>query len=225
MQPLGTRGALTAQLGLADVSMFAGEYGRAGEEFSAGVAMAADVGSTYFEASLRVGLAEAQLRAGESPSVVAETLHAALDRIGGLPRQVPAALMYLEIGDVDSAQAIADGLKENLQPQNRSYARLIEGMIALQGGDAVAAVESISAGIDLADLWLLRFYRGIAYFEAGFAAEALDEFTTCNERRGEASALYLDDLPTYRYMAPLPQWMASAEQQLGMSGGVQNTLR
>ncbi len=217
MQPLGTRGELTAQLGLADVSMFAGEYDRAREEFGAGVAMAEEVGSSYFEATMRVGLAEALLRDGADHALVAETLRAALDRIGGLPRQVPAALMYLEIGDVDSARAIADALKENLQPQNRAYARLIEGAIAIQAGDAVAAVDSMSAGIALADLWLLRLYRGIAYLEAGFAAEALDEFTTCHERRGEASAIFLDDLPTYRYAAALPSWIGRAQQALGMN--------
>jgi tetratricopeptide (TPR) repeat protein len=217
MQPLGTRGALTAQLGLADVSMFAGEYARAAEEFTAAIATAAEVGSTYFEATSRVGLAEALLRAGADQAQVAENLRAALDRIGGLPRVVPAALMYLEMDNPELAREIADGLQENLQPQNRAYARLIDGMIALQAGDAVAAVESISAGIELADLWLLRFYRGIAYLEAGFAAEALDEFTACQERRGEASAVFLDDLPTYRYTTTLPDWTSRAQQELGMA--------
>jgi tetratricopeptide (TPR) repeat protein len=225
MQPTGARGELTGQLGLADVSMFADEYERAGEEFSAGIAMAEEVGSSYFEATARVGLAEAQLRAGADQALVAETLRKALDKIGGLPRQVPAALMYVEIGNVDAARAIADGLKENLQPQNRAYAAMIEGMIALQAGDAVTAIDSITAGIELADLWLLRFHRGIAYLEAGFSAEALDEFTTCNERRGEASALFLDDLPTYRYTARLPDWTAKAQQELGMTGGASESAR
>ena len=213
----GTRGELTAQLGLADTSMFAGEFDRAADEFAAGVAMAEEAGSTYYESTMRVGLAEALLRSGAGDDVVAQTLLTTLETLGGLPRQVPAALMYIEIGDIESARQIGASLEKNLQPQNRAYARLVEGVIARQAGDAVKAVESISAGIELADLWLLRFYRGIAYLEAGFGAEALDEFTVCRERRGEASAVFLDDLPTYRYAATLPDWTDRAQQQLAMA--------
>ena len=38
----------------------------------------------------------------------------------------------------------------------------------------------------------------------------------CSDRRGEATALFLDDMPTYRYLATLPYWTARAEQGLGM---------
>ena len=46
---------------------------------------------------------------------------------------------------------------------------------------------------------------------------ALDEFTICMERRGEAASLFLDDLPTYRYVAPLYYWLGVAQQELFMS--------
>lgn len=216
MQAAGTRGALTAQLGLADVAMFAGEFAEARELFSAGVAKAEEAGSSYFEATMRIGLSEALLMERAGAVTVEESLLQTLETSGGLPRQVPAALMYLEIGDTESARLIAESLAKNLQPQNRAYAALINGVIAMKSGDAVTAIETIASGIELADLWLLRFYSGIAYLEAGFGAEALDEFTACQERRGEASALFLDDLPTYRYMATLPYWTGRAQFELGM---------
>ncbi|MDH5456779.1 MAG: hypothetical protein OEY37_11940, partial [Gammaproteobacteria bacterium] len=147
---------------------------------------------------------------------IAAALVEAVETSGGLSREVPAALMYLAIGDTDAARLIANKLKSNLQPQNRAYAALIDGRVALAAGDAVAALDSISSGVALADLWLLRFHRGIAYLEAGYAAEALDEFTACFERRGEVSALFLDDLPTWHYMATLPYWQGRAQQELGM---------
>ena len=125
--------------------------------------------------------------------------------------------MYVEIGDVQSARLIEEALSKVLQPQSRAYATLINGVIALRDGDTVTAIDSISAGIELADLWLLRFYRGIAYLGAGYGAEALDEFTACYERRGEASAVFLDDLPTYRYAATLPYWKGRAQQAIGMA--------
>lgn len=224
MQPHGTRGQLTGQLGLADAAMFAGEFETARELLSAGVTMAEEAGSSYFRATMRIVLAEALLRQGVAADAVSQAILAAIESSGGLPRQVPAALMYLEIGDAESARLIAQSLGQNLQPQNRAYAALINGLLALQNGDTVTAIDSISAGIELADLWLLRFYRGQAYLEAGYAAEALDEFTACHERRGEASAVFLDDLPTYRYAATLPYWQGRAQQALGMAQDAQQSF-
>ena len=217
MQPAGIRGQLTGQIGLADAAMYAGEFDKARALFTEGIALAQDAGSSYFEATTRIGLSEALLRGGADDAAVAASLLEALDTSGGLSRQVPAALMYVEIGDVQSARLIEEALSKVLQPQSRAYATLINGVIALRDGDTVTAIDSISAGIELADLWLLRFYRGIAYLGAGYGAEALDEFTACYERRGEASAVFLDDLPTYRYAATLPYWKGRAQQAIGMA--------
>jgi tetratricopeptide (TPR) repeat protein len=217
MQPAGIRGQLTGQIGLADAAMYAGEFDKARALFTEGVALAQDAGSSYFEATMRIGLSEALLREGADDAAVSKALLETLDTSGGLSRQVPAALMYVEIGDVQSARLIEAALSKVLQPQSRAYATVINAMIALRDGDTVTAIDSISAGIELADLWLLRFYRGIAYLEAGYGAEALDEFTACYERRGEASAVFLDDLPTYRYAATLPYWKGRAQQAIGMT--------
>ena len=42
------------------------------------------------------------------------------------------------------------------------------------------------------------------------------ELELCQKRRGEATALLLDDLPTVRYLAALPYWLARAQEGLGM---------
>ncbi len=63
----------------------------------------------------------------------------------------------------------------------------------------------------------MRFHLGKVYFEGGRSAAALDEFTICDERRGEAASMFLDDFPTYRYVAPLHYWLARAQQELGMA--------
>ncbi len=36
------------------------------------------------------------------------------------------------------------------------------------------------------------------------------------DRQGEASSVFLDDLPTYRYMATIPYWLGRAQEELGM---------
>ncbi|MGD8895747.1 MAG: hypothetical protein PVJ73_06910, partial [Acidobacteriota bacterium] len=38
----------------------------------------------------------------------------------------------------------------------------------------------------------------------------------CERRRGEASAIFLDDIPTFRYLAPLPYWLGRAQEGMGM---------
>ena len=36
------------------------------------------------------------------------------------------------------------------------------------------------------------------------------------KRRGEATAIFLDDLPSVRYLAPVPYWLARAQDGLGL---------
>jgi tetratricopeptide (TPR) repeat protein len=130
---------------------------------------------------------------------------------------VPGALVYLAAGEADRAQEFADTLAETLSAQSRAYAELVRGVIAMRSGKNLEAIEGLTAAVDLADLWLLRFYLGRAYFEAGYFVEALDEFTAAADRHGEATAVFLDDLPSYRYIATLPYWLGRAQAELGMS--------
>jgi hypothetical protein len=87
------------------------------------------------------------------------------------------------------------------------------------------ALDMLREAVGLADLWLIRFHLGKAYLRAGYDAEALDEFTNCESRRGEASALFLDDLPTWRYIATLPYWKGRAQENLGIGTAAQQSYR
>jgi hypothetical protein len=50
---------------------------------------------------------------------------------------------------------------------------------------------------------------------AGNHVEALQELEICQKRRSEAMALFLDDVPSVRYLATLPYWLARAQQAAG----------
>ena len=65
---------------------------------------------------------------------------------------------------------------------------------------------ALREALALADLWLIRFQIGKAYLRAGSLAEALDELTALTVRAGEATSVFLDDMPTYRWMAEVPYW-------------------
>ena len=123
------------------------------------------------------------------------------------------------------AAKIANELSRQLQPQSRAYANMILGIIESRAGRHVNALDRLTSAIEMYDFWLLRFYLGQAYFAAGSYAEALDEFNISYDRRGEVSAIFLDDLPTWRYLATLPYWQGRAQQELGMSAAAQQSYQ
>ena len=43
-------------------------------------------------------------------------------------------------------------------------------------------------------------------------------------RRGEATAMFLDDRPSYRYLADLSYWLGRAQQGLGMGGAATSSF-
>lgn len=225
MQTKGVRGKMMSQIGLADAALYAGDFAAAEQALAGGIEAATQAGSQNNLATMRMVRAEMLWLQQRPEDQVRAALQEALETSGRLPREVPAALIYAELGDVAAASAIADKLAGALQPQSRAYGLLIRGRLALLGNDPVSAIESLTAGVALADLWLLRFHLGIAYLEAGYFAEAIDEFMACQTRRGEATAIFLDDVPTWRYMATLPYWSGRAQEGLGMRHAAQQNYR
>ena len=136
---------------------------------------------------------------------------------------VPAARVLTAAGRESEARALAAELESQLQPVNRAYGKVIAGEIALQRGAVPDAVDAFLAAQQMVDYtarggnkgyWLSRYGLGIAYVRAGHYAEALSEFDACAKRQGEVAAVFLDDVPTYRYLVPLWYWMARAQEGL-----------
>jgi tetratricopeptide (TPR) repeat protein len=224
MADASSRGAPTSNLGLADAAMFAGRYDDAEALLKSGIAQDRESGAERLVATKTIALAETHVRRQQVDAAL-EAASRALEESGGDSVLVPAALIYIEAGRLDEARDIAAELSQNLQPQSRAYGRLIEAMLAHADGNDVDAITRLIAAVEMADLWLLRYYLGRLYLESGYAAEALDEFTAADRRRGEAAAVFLDDLPTFRYTAMLPYWMGRAQEALGMQATAQESYR
>ena len=134
---------------------------------------------------------------------------------------VTAARLSLAAGRIEPAKAIAAELGQRLPAQSRAYGKLIEGEIALAAKRYPEALDALNAARKLADLWLVRYVSGLVYFDRGEYLEASSEFTKCQERRGEATAVFLDDLPTFRYYALVPYWLGRAREMRGLDAKTQ----
>ena len=59
-----------------------------------------------------------------------------------------------------------------------------------------------------------RYDAALAYLAAGAYAEAHAELEVCLKRRGEATALFLDESPTYHLFPPVYYYLGRAQEGL-----------
>jgi tetratricopeptide (TPR) repeat protein len=165
-------------------------------------------------AAKQIALAQSYAEVGQMPRALKAVKEAlALDRQENV--LVPAADIYLRSGRLREASDLAAELENKLQPQARAYAKIIDGNIALASGRRASALDHFREATKLADFWLARFKMGVTYVEAGHYAEALAELEACQKRRGEATAIFLDENPTFHYLATLPYWLGRAQEGVG----------
>jgi tetratricopeptide (TPR) repeat protein len=203
-------------MGLADLAMYEGRYADVIRSLPDAIATDEKAGNGAGAAAKLIALGEAQLAQGARDRAIASA-ESALKARPGEGVAVAAARLLIGARREAQAQQLAIELSKQTQGYSRAYADIVRAEIALAGGDAANAVESLRAAEKTADLWLLHFLRGRAYVEAGRFPEAIAEFENCVRRRGEATAIFLDDVPSVRYLATLPYWHGRAQEGLGLS--------
>ncbi len=216
LQILDAAGASIAAMGLADEAMYEGRLTDAVSILEAGIR--SDQANQDPSAAERKGaaLAMAHLRLGNSRQALARA-----DFTAAATRQ-PAvlfelALVYLDAGREDRARELASGLAKRLQPEPQACAKHIEGEASLRKHNTFEALRHFQEAQKLADTWLGRLALGRAYLEAEGYAEASAEFEQCMKRRGEATSVFLDDIPTLHYYPQLLYYTGRAQQGLGSS--------
>jgi tetratricopeptide (TPR) repeat protein/tRNA A-37 threonylcarbamoyl transferase component Bud32 len=208
--------ASASVMGLADLAMYEGRLGDAEKLLTAGLKDDEQNKNTKGRATKQIALGEVYLASGRLPAAI----DAARKALALSPRdmRVPAAWILVDAGDTKGASAIATELAEKeLDPQNRAYAKSIEARIARRAKKPVETVLLLQDALKLADLWMVRFQLGVAFIEAGpdHAVEGQSELQTCGTRLGEATAVFLDDMPTFRMTAPLNYWTGRAQEAQG----------
>jgi len=224
MAATGAAGASKAAIGLADVAMYEGLFGDAEKILAPAILEDEKAKNTAGRAAKYVALAETYQALGrQSQAIDAAQKALSITRLESVA--TPAARILSAAGRPGDANALAAELGKNLQPQTRAYAKIVEGETALQQDQASDAVDAFRSAAKLFDFWLAHFDLGVAYVRAGHYAEAVSEFDTCVKRRGEATALFLDDVPTFRYLASLPYWMGRAQEGIGMKAPAADNLK
>jgi eukaryotic-like serine/threonine-protein kinase len=211
----GAAGASLAAMGLADVAMYEGRNPEAIALLPAAVRRDREQQNVFGAEAKLVALAEAhgahgQIAAAQTTIDEARALDTGNDSV-----MVAAARLAVRSGRTEQAKAVALELGKRLPAQSRAYARLIDAEIAMATKQYPAAIVSLQAARSIADLWLVRYVLGLAYFHRGDYLAASSEFDECRKRRGEATAIFLDDLPTFRYYAPVPYWLGRSLEVQG----------
>jgi len=213
METISARGAEMAVMGLADLLLY---QARAKEAIvllqKASASPAGKLDDSTLASYLMLS-AESKLAAGKASEALADA-KSALARDSGGTVQFSAGRIYIEAGQFAAAQSLASQLASQLDADDQAYGKLLEGEAALKRGDARRGAALFDEAQKFADTWIGRFDLGRAYVELGAYTEADSELEKCLKRRGEASAIFLDDVPTLRALPPVYYYLGRAQEGL-----------
>jgi tetratricopeptide (TPR) repeat protein len=145
-----------------------------------------------------IKLAEAAIKQSDHPSIA-----------------LFAGRVLILAGKPDRGNALAAELDQKLDQLSQICAKLLAGEADLKRGNARAAIDNFNAGQKILDTWLGRDALGRAYLNAGVFPDAQTEFDVCLTRKGEATTVLIDDIPTYRLFANTRYYMARAQEGQG----------
>jgi len=205
--------ASLAAIGLADLALYEGRLNDARKILDAGIE--ADLKNKLEdEASLKsVMLTQTLVAQGKMKEAIqaADHVAASSEKESNL---FSIALVYVEAGQPGLAAKVAEELNAKPNPELQAYARIIEGEVAQKEGNIPGAVNLYYKSTALLDTWIGHLALGCAHLEAKEYIEAHSEFDMCLKRRGEATSIFLDDFPSYRYFAPVYYYLGRAQEGL-----------
>jgi len=210
---LDARGASLAAMGLADMALAAGNPSEAVPILEKGIATDLAAKDAEAAAAKLVAVGEALLALGKEKAALASA-EKAVSLAKGENILFPAARIVLAAGQAPRALALAAELGKRLESDPQSYGKLIEAEAQLRAGKPAEAIKTLTAAKVIADTWTGRVDLGRAYLEAAAFTEADAEFEQALKRRGEATAVFLDETPSWRLWAAVLYWRGRAQEGL-----------
>lgn len=206
-----------AAAGLGDLALYEGRFQQAAAIFQKGADDDTSAHEPDAAADKLVALAYTQLLRGQKAAAL-EAARSALDLSKAVKIRFLAARIYAASDEAAKARELAAGLSSELQIEPQAYGKLIEGEVALKNSDGRGAAKLFTEANGLLDTWIGRFDLGRADLEIGAFTEADSEFDRCLKRRGEALALYLDEVPTYGYFPPVYYYQGRVREGMKSEG-------
>jgi eukaryotic-like serine/threonine-protein kinase len=192
------QGASYTASGLGDLAIYEGRFAEAVDLLGEGAAADLESGDADRAASKLAAMAYAHLQRGERAAAIAAA-DRALAASGAVKIKFLAGRIFVEANAGARAKPIVDELGAQLQAEPRSYAKILQGLAALQAGNPPQAIQLLTDASELLDTWIVHFDLGRAYLAAKAFPQADSEFERCVNRRGEALSLFLDEEPTYGF--------------------------
>lgn len=209
-----------AATGLADLALYEGRLADAVLILQRGIveSQAAKDGDavSYNQATL----AQTLLALNKTGDALGTAASAAGTKDEGILYRV--AQVYQAAGQESRALLIAGSLVQRLETEPQLYAKLIAGEAQLKRAHAREAINIFQQAQKLGDTWLGHFDLGQAYLDAGAFTEASSEFDVCLKRRGEATSIFLDDVPSYHYLPAVYYYQARAREGLKSPGAAES---
>jgi tetratricopeptide (TPR) repeat protein len=210
----GKAGKRYRLIGLADVALFEGRAADAAALLQSGIADDLAAGNKEWAAEKQVILAQALLLLDKPPAAAAAA-ERALQAAKDVGIRFLAARALVEAGQDAKARAVSETLSSQLYNEAQAYGKLIQGELALKKGAVREAIQFMQDARKLRDTWIGRFDLGRAYLAGEAYTEADSEFDACIRRRGEATSLVVDLLPTYASFSPVYYYLGRVQQGIG----------
>src|SRR5262249_21033835 len=175
---LGARGSSMAAIGVADLDFYQGRPAIVVEALQKRIATDLETKDESGAAAKLLLAAEAEMLLGHAKQAAA-----AADQALKLDSQesvsFAAGEIYVEAGQLSSAQAIVGRLNSRVEQEPQLLGKLLEGEVELKRGDTRKAIKLFEDAQKIADSWLGRFWVAKAYVQAGMFTEAYSELEKC----------------------------------------------
>ena len=205
--------------GLADLAMHEGRFSDAVPILERGAEADLKAGNREKAAQKFAALAHAHLLRQRKPAAIIAA-DKALATDNAVKIRFLAGRIFVEAGDIKRAETQITQLASEIHAEPQAYAKILEGGLALNRGDARQAVKLLLEANTLLDTWIGSFDLGRAYLDAGMLTQADSEFDRCIQRRGEALALFLDEEPTYAFFPPVYYYRGRVREAMNTAGFV-----
>ena len=213
LKGVSAAGASFAVAGLADVALYEGRTQDAIASLKAGIASDTAAKNATGLALKHVAMADALLARGD-PAGAAREAELALAADRSDPVSLLAGVVLAKTGKTAPALKVAEALATKFEADPQAYARLIQAEVSLGQRQARAALDQAREAQKLADTWIGRVILARIYLELNAFTEASSELDAAIKRSGEATAVTLDEWPTFRYFAPAYYYKGVAQQGL-----------